>query len=290
LFLSHHSSPEGKVDLSGLAEIHSLWIGERLSWIELVSLRSWLEHGHQVTLWCYDPIEGVPNGICTADAGTILPKTSIIRHRQTRSVALFSNRFRYHLLRRTAATWLDSDMVLLRPLNDTSPYLFGWEMATRIGTAVLRLPQESAVLHDLRKLTDARVPVPPWWPLKGRLKQHIKGLIGRHRRAEYMDWGTFGPKALTYFLSRRDLAGRALPVEAFYPINWKDASLFFAMPDAVSSRLTPNTIGVHLWSTSIVTGVDGQKTWGTRLPPANSWLGAMCKRYGIGLENSPLGY
>jgi hypothetical protein len=110
--------------LSGPAEIHSLWIGERLSWIELVSLRSWLEHGHQVTLWCYDPIEGVPNGICTADAGTILPKTSIIRHRQTRSVALFSNRFRYHLLRRTAATWLDSDMVLLRPLNDTSPYLF----------------------------------------------------------------------------------------------------------------------------------------------------------------------
>jgi hypothetical protein len=128
------------VDLSGLAEIHSLWIGERLSWIERVSIHSWLEHGHRVTLWCFDPIEGVPNGVSIADAATILPKTSIIRHRQTQSVSLFSNRFRYHLLKRMPATWLDSDMVLLRPLNDASPYLFGWEMATRIGTAVLRLP------------------------------------------------------------------------------------------------------------------------------------------------------
>ena len=269
------------VDLSGLAEIHSLWIGERLSWIERVSIYSWLEHGHRVTLWCFDPIEGVPNGVSIADAATILPKTSIIRHRQTQSVSLFSNRFRYHLLKRMPATWLDSDMVLLRPLNDASPYLFGWEMATRIGTAVLRLPPESAVLHDLNKFTDAPVAVPPWWPLKGRLKQHAKGLIGRHRRAEYMDWGTFGPKALTHFLSRRDLAGQALPVETFYPISWTDVSLFFAMPDAVSPRLTAKTIGVHLWSASIVTGVDGQKARGTALPPANSWLGAICERYGI---------
>jgi hypothetical protein len=171
--------------------------------------------------------------------------------------------------------------VLLRPLNDTSPYVFGWEMAARIGTAVLRLPPESAVLHDLGKFTDARVPVPPWWPLKGRLKQRAKGLIGRHRRAEYMDWGTFGPKALTHFLSRRDLACRALPIETFYPINWTDTSLFFAMPNAVSSRLTAKTIGVHLWSASLVTGVDGQKAWGTAVPPENSWLGEMCKRYGI---------
>ena len=162
-----------------------------------------------------------------------------------------------------------------------SPYLFGWEMATRIGTAVLRLPPELAVLHDLNKFTDAPVAVPPWWPLKGRLKQHVKGLIGRHRRAEYMDWGTFGPKALTHFLSRRDLAGQALPVETFYPISWTDVSLFFAMPDAVSPRLTAKTIGVHLWSASIVTGVDGQKARGTALPPANSWLGAICERYGI---------
>jgi hypothetical protein len=54
-------------------------------------------------------------------------------------------------------------MVLLRPLADTRPYLFGWETPTSICTAVMRLPPESTVLHNLIDLTDARVPVSGWW-------------------------------------------------------------------------------------------------------------------------------
>jgi len=272
--------------MNGPPEIHSLWIGPRLTWIELLSLHSWLAHGHRVTLWCYDPIEGVPDAICTADAATILPKASITRHRKTGSVALFSNRFRYHLLRRGPVTWLDLDIMLLRSLSHTSPYLFGWESPTLICNAVMRLPPESAVLHDLIQLTGARVPVPRWWGHERRQKQRIKGLIGRHERAEDMEWGTFGPAALTYFLLRRDLAGHALPLETFYPIHWTEVSLFFATPDAVSSRLTEKTDGVHLWSTAIQNELllpDGQNRRNA-LPPANSWLGAMCKRYGVGAD------
>jgi hypothetical protein len=74
-----------------------------------------------------------------------------------------------------------------------------------------------------------------------------------------------------------------LPIEAFYPINWTEISLFFATPDAASSRLTEKTISVHLWSTSILKSPNGQ-TWRNALPPANSWLGVMCERYGIGAE------
>jgi hypothetical protein len=272
------------INLGGLPEIHSLWIGPRLTWIELLSLHSWLEHGHRVTLWCYDPIEGVPNSVCTADAATILPRTSIIRHRETGSVSLFSNRFRYHLLRLGPATWLDLDMVLLRPLDHTSPYLFGWETPTNICTAVLRLPPESPVLHDLIKLTSARAPVPGWWRFKGRLKQRIKGLIGRHQCAEDMEWGTFGPAALTYFLLRRNFAGQALPIETFYPISWAEVPLLFATPDMVSPRLTQKTNGVHLWSSCINELLwPDAKSWRNE-PPANSWLGAMCKRYGVAAD------
>jgi hypothetical protein len=269
------------VDLRGLPEIHSLWIGPRLTWIELLSLRSWLEHGHRVTLWCYDPIEGIPNGVCTADAAEILPKTAIIRHSKTGSVALFANRFRYHLLRRGPTTWLDADVVLLRPLSQASPHLFGWETPTSINNAVMRLPPESPVLDDLIQLTGARAPVPGWWPLKKKLYQRGAALIGRHKRAEDLAWGTFGPAALTYYVSARHLASHALPIEAFYPINWTEISLFFATPDAVSSRLTEKTIGVHLWSTSILKSPDGQ-IWRNAPPPANSWLGAMCERYSVG--------
>jgi hypothetical protein len=269
--------------VNGLPEIHSLWIGQRLAWIELLSLHSWLEHGHRVTLWCYDPVEGIPTGVYTADAAKILPKTAISRHRRTGSVALFANRFRYHLLRREPTTWLDADVVLLRPLSQASPYLFGWETPTSICNAVMRLPPESPVLDDLIQLTSARAPVPRWWPLKKKIYQRGAALIGQHKPAEDLAWGTFGPAALTYFLLRRGLGGQALPIEIFYPINWTEISLFFATPDAVSSRLSEKTIGVHLWSNSILNGPDGQKRRNT-LPPVNSWLGAMCRRYGIGAD------
>jgi hypothetical protein len=268
------------VDLGELATIHSLWIGPRLTWIELLSLHSWLQHGHRVTLWCYDPIEGVPTGVYTADAAKILPKTAIRRHRRTGSVALFANRFRYHLLRHEPAIWLDADLVLLRPLSDVSPHLFGWETPTSINNAVMRLPPESPVLDDLIQLTGARAPVPGWWPFKKKLYQRAAALIRRHKRAEDLAWGTFGPAALTHSLSTRHLLGEAMPIEAFYPINWTEISLFFETPDAVSSRLTGKTIGVHLWSNSIANGPNGQTRRNT-LPPANSWLGAMCKRYGV---------
>ena len=266
-----------------MPEIHSLWIGPRLTWIELLSLRSWLEHGHRVTLWCYDSIEGIPDGVYTAAAAEILPKTAIIRHRKTGSVAPFANRFRYHLLRRGPTTWLDADIVLLRPLSHAAPYLFGWETPTSINNAVMRLPPESPVLDDLIQLTGARAPVPGWWPLKKKLYQRGAALVGRHKRAEDLAWGTFGPAALTHCVSTRHLLGQALPIEAFYPINWTETSLFFATPDAVSSRLTEKTIGVHLWSNSITNGPNGQIRRNT-LPPEKSWLGAMWKHYGVGAD------
>ena len=257
-----------------LPDLHTLWIGPRLTWLERLSLRSWLEHGHHVILWCYEPIEGVPAGVELADAAVILPKSSITHHRLTGSVAFFANRFRYHLLRRQPATWVDADFVLLRPLDRTSPYLFGWETPTSICNAVLRLPPKSPVLKDLIRLTDAAVPVPGWWTPKERLRQRLRGLIGRQQLGEDMTWGSFGPRALTYFLKRRNVADYALPIEAFYPVYWEDFLLSFASPDALSARITDKTIGVHLWSSSFI------RERRYEPPPPNSWLAVMCNRYG----------
>jgi hypothetical protein len=89
-----------------------------------------------------------------------------------------------------------------------------------------------------------------------------------------------GPAALTYFLLRRNLTGYALPIETFYPIHWEQLPLLFATPDMVSPRLTEKTNGVHLWSSSINYFPD-YKIW-LSAPSANSWLGAMCERYGVG--------
>ena len=91
-----------------LPDLHTLWIGPRLTWLERLSLCSCLANGHHVILWCYELIEGVPDGVQLADAQAILPKSSITYHRESGSVTYFANRFRYHLLRRQPATWLDA--------------------------------------------------------------------------------------------------------------------------------------------------------------------------------------
>src|SRR5712692_7731476 len=151
-------------------DIHALWIGPRLGWIERLSFRSMMAHGHKLVLWTYAVVEGVPDGIEVRPAEDILSPRFIVRDPTTGSVASpFGDRFRYRMLQQhPEATWLDADVVVLRPIEIDTPYLFGWESADLINNAVLRLPPRSRVLRDLVKLTSARVPVPHRWPPERR--------------------------------------------------------------------------------------------------------------------------
>ena len=175
-------------------------------------------HGHRVTLWCYHPsIENIPEGVPLAPAGTVLPESGIIKHGATSSLALFSDRFRFRLLRMQDVTWVDIDVLFLRELKDQSPMLFALEDPDSVGNAVLRLPPDHPALKEIEHLSLQEVPVPFWWPRKQRWRQHLKGWVGRHVRPENMTWGTFGPKALTEALRRHGLLHLARAPEVFYP-------------------------------------------------------------------------
>lgn len=266
--------------MSGLCYLHSLWIG-RLTWLEQLCLTSWCAQGHKVILWTYGRLDGVPEGVEVRDGREILSEAAIAFHRVSGSVSLFSNRFRYHLFQRYNATWLDTDVILLDPLVNASPYLFAWESPDSICSAVLRLPSSSPVLFDLLALADAGVPVPHWWPLKNRLRQRLLGLVRRHEAPEDMDWGTFGPRALTETLSHHHLSSRALPKETFYPLAWTEAALFYADAKIVEARLSAQTVAVHLWSTSSRLAVPGMLERRLAAAPVSSWIGEKCKAYGI---------
>jgi len=267
--------------MESLSNLHSLWIGPRMTWLEQLCLASWIAHGHRAVVWAYQPIEGLPRGVEVRNAREFLPEEAIVLHRFSGSVAMFSNRFRYHLLQRYPVTWMDTDMLLLRPLAIDAPYLFGRETADSICSAVLRLPSGSRPLRDLVAYTDARVPVPPWWPLKDRIRQRALGVVGRHQRAEDMTWGSFGPRALTDALQRHHLSDRALPSEVFYPILWEETALFYQPKDVVAARLTGETIGVHLWSTGGLLARPETKAVRSAPPPTWSWIAEQCAGLGV---------
>lgn len=107
--------------------IQTLWVGDRLSPLERVALRSFLAHGHQVDLYAYSEIAGVPAGVTVKDAAEILPPSMIFKYRDHDSYSGFSNYFRYKLLLERGGWWVDADVVCLRPFDFADEHVFATE-------------------------------------------------------------------------------------------------------------------------------------------------------------------
>src|SRR5215213_329764 len=104
--------------------LQTLWIGPRLSAMEQLSIQSFLRHGHELHLYTYGDVEGVPRGTVLRDANEILPRERIFVYRDFPSVSGFSNFFRYKLLLERGGWWVDADMVCVRPFDFDSPHVF----------------------------------------------------------------------------------------------------------------------------------------------------------------------
>ncbi len=83
--------------------INSLWIGNTLGNLELLTLKSFIRHGHEFHLWVYSEINNlIPEGVILKDANEIIPATEIFRYKYNDpvskqgkgSVAGFSDIFR----------------------------------------------------------------------------------------------------------------------------------------------------------------------------------------------------
>jgi len=113
--------------------VHGLWIGKRLSSLELLTIHSFLRHGHEFHLWLYDDLETpLPNGVILENAEEMLPRSRIFRKRDIDpetgvgklSLGLFSDLFRYKLLYEKGGWWVDMDVTCLRPFNFQTDYVF----------------------------------------------------------------------------------------------------------------------------------------------------------------------
>jgi hypothetical protein len=232
-----------------LLTCNTLWIGERVGRLERACFRSVLAQGHGLRLWCYDPPEGVPDGVDLADAAAILPRERIVAH-ASGSVALFANLFRYELQRRGLGLWVDADVYLVAPLEGLPETLFGRVAGDEINTAVLRLPPGSPLLPPLLALYEERS-VPPWLSPGARAAAHWRLLSTGRSRLDLMPWGSAGPHALTWLARRHGLEGWALPPGLFYPVHWRDADWILDPARSLDEVVTPLTRAVHLWNERI---------------------------------------
>lgn len=271
--------------MSSLPKIASLWIGPRLSWFEQLCLVSFVHAGHDVTLYSYQPIENVPDGINVADAADIYPGEPMLRHVRTGSPAIHADMWRLALLKQTDKIWVDTDLICLRPFDFDTPHIYGWEKPGLVCNAVLGLPCGSAALGLLLDFFRDEYAIAPWLkPWQQRELQAAKD-AGNPVHMTAQDWGFTGPASVTWALQQTGEIDHARPETAFYPIPFKERNHMIKSRHDIDGRLSVDTYAVHLWARRMKPRLEEKE--GNR-PRRGSWLDRQIKAHGIDPAAAPI--
>ena len=188
----------------------TFWHGP-LDRLRLTCLRSQVAAGHQVTVYSFDPLPGLPDGVGNAGAEAILPHafSEKLRPPQTDgswrdwTVLQFSDFFRMRLMARQAGLWLDADVLLLKAVEiDPAKPRFAWERPRQLGNSVLYLPADHPIVRAFEDLMQQDELTPDWLALRHRLIFTLRKLRGRSNRLSDIRVAIYGPASLTA-LARR---------------------------------------------------------------------------------------
>ena len=217
--------------------IHCFWSMGLLGEMQRLSLQSMVRHGHPVKLYTYDDVATmqalVPSGVMVADAGSVVER-SLYQHAVMHSeIRYFSDIFRYAVLHEFGGWWLDTDIVLVKPLDFASEHVFstqwsGVENGHVCVGGVMRAPKGSPHMAKLHALS-------------------LRRLLGEKR----VEYGAAGPLLLSEYLLLADdeeLQSSILPPTTFNAIDWHEVDLFASESPTGFELLNDTRVtGVHLW-------------------------------------------
>ena len=231
------------------ADCVTLWVGDALGAVERACLRSIARQGHAIALYCYAEPQGVPAEVELRDASEVLPH-EVISAPWCARADLYSDWFRYELLRRGLGTWVDTDIYLLAPLDMEKPYLFGREDESFLNNAVLRIPPDSPLIPRFLEPFLKRT-TPKWMPWYRYLPLRLRELVTGKADLTKIPWGTTSPSALTALVREFGLEHLAEPRERFYPVHWRQADWIRDPNVAVDDVAGEDTVAIHLWNRCI---------------------------------------
>ncbi len=193
-----------------------------------MGMRSFVERGHFVELFTYDPAIAVPEWILRRDANEIWPTDHVLSYRNGISrggFALHANLFRYAMLHRLGGWWIDQDVILLRPELPAQDIFFSLESVDPMlaTNSVLKFPAGHPLLLDCV----ARCVAADESPLYGETAAVL----------------------FTEMLSKYRIACHGRPMDTTYPLSTLDVPAMFdpAQCDQLHSRCE-NATFVHLFN------------------------------------------
>lgn len=142
--------------------VHGLWIGNKLSTLELLTINSFIANGHEFWLWAYNKLENnIPTQVILKDANEIIIENKIFSYQNRNqyghgkgSYAGFSDIFRYALLYKYGGWWTDMDITCLKPLNFSENYVFRNHHIFPVVGNLMKCPKDSILMYNC--LTEAR--------------------------------------------------------------------------------------------------------------------------------------
>jgi glycosyltransferase involved in cell wall biosynthesis len=191
--------------------VHGLWIGPTLSPMELLTIKSFLRHGHEFHLWVYDKIQTpLPKEVILEDANKIIPQSRIIKKADTDPEtgvgrgsfsSPFSDLFRYKLLYEKGGYWVDMDITCLRPFNFAEPYVFRPHRVGVVGS-IIKCPRRSRLMKAVYEQVARDANEHSEWLMPNRVLSRMVHRLGlaRYIQANIWNedswWGQVRPFAL----------------------------------------------------------------------------------------------
>ena len=258
-------------------DVVTFWHGP-LDRLRQTCLRSQVAAGHKVTVYSFEPLPGLPDGVGNAEAEAILPHSFSEKLRPPEpdgswrdwTTLQFSDFFRMRLMARHAGLWLDADVLLLKPveIDPAKPY-FAWERRRQIGNSVLYLPSHHSIVAAFQDLIDEEELEPDWLALRHRLILTLRELRGKSDRVADLRVAIFGPAALTALARRANEHRHALPKKSFYAVH-AQPKRFFEPSDFSALIANPGITGFHI----------SPKGRGNQPPVAGSLYAWAAERFG----------
>lgn len=258
-----------------------LWVEGPLSYVEQLCVQSFLDAGHEVTLYHYGPVIQVPEGVNLVHGNAILKRDDFIKHKRTNSLALFSDVFRYHLLTKSDRTiWADTDAYCMKPFETKTGHYFGWESAHHINGGVLGLPPDSPALAGLLEMTQDEFGIPEWYQPDAKAKLQAQIDSGASVHVSDLPWGVWGPHAVTHYLKKTGEATHAFPCKVLYPVPFPKRRRMLKAAKLASARtfLSDETTSIHLYGRRIREFLANRPNG---LPEKGSLLDHLLKKHSI---------
>ncbi len=131
-----------------LIPVQSLWVGEKLSELEILSILSFQKLGHKFILYTYGKVKNIPPNTIIKNGNHILKKNTLFKFKN--SYLPFSDLFRYKLLYLKGGYWVDLDMIALKPLRFKEKFIFSSERTIQKGPYRNRTKKEISNIGILK--------------------------------------------------------------------------------------------------------------------------------------------